>query len=59
LTNYGKKIQYEHKHKFGQKLEQFLYAKGEGIMVSKNEMVIFETADKQVSLPVTVEHETV
>jgi len=52
-------IQYEHKHKFGQKLEQFLYAKGEGIMVSKNEMVIFETADKQVSLPVKVEHETV
>jgi len=28
-------------------------------MVSKNEMVIFETADKQVSLPVKVEHETV
>ena len=25
----------------------------------KNEMVIFETEDKQVSLPVTVEEETV
>lgn len=59
MTKITEVIQYWCKRKFEPKQAQTYKIGRRKQMTVKNEMVIFETEDKQVSLPVTVEQETV